>query len=127
VRADFFFSAASASILTGVSDELERQVREAQESVKQLRRIAPSSIHDAAGKQLASQSKDLEDILATGVIDKSVPARVRVPSDLCSSTIAFLLKPCLASHSRYLAICDIAKAAKRLEKKCGMLKVPVLL
>jgi hypothetical protein len=66
---------------------LERQVREAQETVKQLRRMAPSSIHDVAGKQLASQSKELEDVLATGVIDKSVPARVRVPSDLCASAM----------------------------------------
>jgi hypothetical protein len=62
-------------------------VREAQETVKQLRRIAPSTIHDATGKLLASQSKDLEDVLTTGVIDKSVPARVRVPSDLCASAI----------------------------------------
>ena len=71
--------------LTDLIDELERQVREAQETVKLLRRSAPSAIHDAVGQQLASKSKDFEDILVTGVVDKSVPVRVRVPSDLCAS------------------------------------------
>ena len=75
-------------MLTSDVDELERQVKEAQETVKQLRRMAPASIHDAAGVQLASLSKDFEDVLATGVVDKSVPVRVRVPSDLCSSMMA---------------------------------------
>ena len=30
----------------------------------------------------------------------------------------------IGSHSCCAAICDIAKAAKRLDKKCGLLKVP---
>ena len=64
---------------------MERQVREAQETVKQLRRTAPATIHDAVAHQLVSKTKDFEDVLATGVVDKSVPARVRVPSDLCAS------------------------------------------
>jgi len=67
---------------------LERQVREAQETVKQMRRMAPASIHDVACKNIASQSKDFEDFVATGVIDKSAPVRVRVPSDLCASKAA---------------------------------------
>jgi hypothetical protein len=29
----------------------------------------------------------------------------------------------MGSHSCYSAICDIAKVAKRLDKKCGLLKV----
>ena len=71
--------------MIGRLDELERQVREAQETVKQLRRAAPSSIHDAVGQQLAFKSKDFDEFLTTGVVDKSVPVRVRVPSDLCAS------------------------------------------
>jgi hypothetical protein len=110
---------------TSAVDELERQVKEAQETVKQLRRMAPASIHEAAGMQLASLSKDFEDVLATGVIDKSVPVRVRVPSDLCSSTMASFFSVTQADVC-LSAICDIAKAAKRLDKKCGMLKVRVI-
>ncbi len=75
-------------MLTCELDDLERQVTEAQETVKQLRRMAPASIHDAAGMQLASESKDFDEVAATGIIDKSVPVRVRVPSDLCSSEMA---------------------------------------
>jgi hypothetical protein len=72
-----------------LSDELERQVREAQESVKHLRRMAPSAIHEAVNKQLASQSKGFDDVLCTGIDDKSIPVRVRVPSDLCASKKIF--------------------------------------
>lgn len=125
VSPDVLFAVAAIAFMTDESDELERQVREAQETVKQLRRMAPPSIHDTTAKQLALQSKDLEDVLATGVVDKSVPARVRVPSDLCASaTIRFMCSP-KRSHSCCSAICDIAKAAKRLDKKCVMLKVPI--
>ena len=34
------------------------------------------------------EAKDFEDFVATGVIDKSAPVRVRVPSDLCASKAA---------------------------------------
>jgi hypothetical protein len=115
----------AACFLMHLIDELERQVREAQETVKQLRRAAPSAIHDAVGQQLASKSKDFEDILVTGVVDKTVPVRVRVPSDLCASKLAFFLPMLVPSDTACAAICDIAKAAKRLDKKCGMLKVVV--
>jgi hypothetical protein len=121
-------TAAFSSVVqmfTSALDELERQVKEAQETVKQLRRMAPASIHDAAGVQLASLSKDFEDVLATGVIDKSVPVRVRVPSDLCSSMMASFFQVAQADVC-LSAICDIAKAAKRLDKKCGMLKVRMI-
>jgi len=84
---------------------LERQVRDAQETVKQMRRMAPSSIHDAACKHLAAHSKDVEEIVATGVVDKSVPVRVRVPSDLCASKVACgfddWLSLVLRSHMRH--------------------------
>ncbi len=98
-------------------------MREAQETVKQLRRAAPSSIHDAAGQQLAMKSKDFDDILTTGVVDKSVPVRVRVPSDLCASESTGVRSLEDVFDYRGAAICDIAKAAKRLDKKCCMLKV----
>jgi hypothetical protein len=85
-------------MLTCELDDLERQVKEAQETVKQLRRMAPASIHDAAGMQLASESKDFEEVVATGVIDKSVPVRVRVPSDLCSSKMASFIPLCQLTY-----------------------------
>jgi hypothetical protein len=98
--------------------------------VKQLRRTAPATIHDAVAHQLMSKTKDFEDVLATGVVDKSVPARVRVPSDLCASMPSCIIRAFVLGRLCYSdtlsAICDIAKAAKRLEKKCGTLKVRAL-
>ena len=64
--------------------------------MKQLRRTAPATIHDAVAHQLVSKTKDFEDVLATGVVDKRafllVFESLQIFVQVCHPT-SFVLEP----------------------------------